>query len=321
MIQIEMGLAGKFRGVMYKADSEGNAIASTAREVIPYQDNLITNGGMNAMAGGTDGTPVASTLYYLAIGTGTTPPSFSDTGLTAQVANVTNYSNPVTTSQITTAPYFVKRTIVYRFAAGVATGILGEVGLNDSNGNYFTHALLKDIGGNPTTVTKLSDEILDVIYDLYFYIPSGVNTGSITLDGTVFNYTIRAIELQTLNRWLYFNGGGAVIGPGGGNGLSGTGNYSRSVSGAPPSDPRDAPVGIVQEQQATSAVADPYVSNSYVRDVEWTWGLDRFNTPGWRGIAIDTFMGSYLIDFGAVVPKTASKSLKLKFRFSWARRT
>lgn len=63
---------------------------------------------------------------------------------------------------------------------GVAAGNLSEVGMGWGNSNLWNRALIKDINGNPTTITILSDEYLDVVSEIRIY-PTPSVSGSFSL--------------------------------------------------------------------------------------------------------------------------------------------
>src|SRR5690606_22234699 len=68
--------------------------------------------------------------------------------------------------------------------------------------------------GNPTTITVLSDEFLEVIYEITLYtIDGATGTLTINIDGTPtdFDYEIRPINMNHGNSWGI---NGAVIGAG-----------------------------------------------------------------------------------------------------------
>ena len=65
-------------------------------------------------------------------------------------------------------------------------------------------ALILDGGGSPTTLTILSDETLDVTYTIRVYPPTTDVTGSITLDGVSYGYTIRPCNVSTSGTGSYY---------------------------------------------------------------------------------------------------------------------
>lgn len=155
-------------------------------------DNLITDAGLNAWGG----SPVGNRMY---IGSGTNAPSVLDTALGNQVA--LSWTSPggsanlnISQSSPTAPDYYCDQVLAARFPAGVGTGNLSEVGLgyniSDSTSApptvLFSRALILDGAGNPVTITKLADEILDVYYTLrcYFDVEDSGYTINITGSGS-----------------------------------------------------------------------------------------------------------------------------------------
>jgi hypothetical protein len=159
-VKLKMGLAGRFKLTMT------NVTDGSVRET-EWFDNIVTDSGLNGI--GT--TNMVARCY---VGTGSTTPADTDTALTSFLAANSSGGTPVSAASVS-SPYYSKNTMVYRFAAGVAAGNISEIGIAPSGTvpqPLFSHALVLDGGGSPTTVTVLSDEILDVTYEIRAYYPS-----------------------------------------------------------------------------------------------------------------------------------------------------
>src|SRR5574337_29456 len=205
-ISLDFKLKARYKMEAHKVDSDGNIIST--RVAADWFDNLITNIGLEGIGAHTTG----YNCLYCVVGTGNTTPTFADTNLAAYKA-VSNTANPqslwTAVGQTTTSPYYVILTNKQRFNAGTATGNLSEVGMTTqatssttaATDKLFSRALILDASGNPTTITILPDEILDVTYQIYLYLPNGGAdiTGSFnqTIDGVVtpFSYTLRAANV------------------------------------------------------------------------------------------------------------------------------
>ena len=91
------------------------------------------------------------------------------------------------------SPYYRWAKVTWRFGQGVAAGNISEVGLGWGNSNLWNRALIKDANGNPTTITVLSDEYLDVVSEIRDY-PTLSSSGSFNLldkTGAIINtYTV-----------------------------------------------------------------------------------------------------------------------------------
>lgn len=140
--------------------------------------NLVLNAGLDRLS-------VGRADSQLNIGSGNSTPAITQTNLDSFMAASTtvqtqasgrNFDNP-------SQPYYwIRRT--YRFNAGVGTGTIAELGLGWSNTNCFNRTLVKDSGGNPTTITKLSDEYLDVLTETRVYPQPNISGSFNLLDKT-----------------------------------------------------------------------------------------------------------------------------------------
>lgn len=127
-----------------------------------------------------------SMITYLNIGSGTSTPTETQTGLdnrlytTNTLFNSTNYYNYVI-DQTTT--YYVKRTKIFQFNVGTCTGSISELGLSRlSNAEYFNRQLIKDAQGNPTTLVIAADEGLRITCEVRMYIDPATQLWSEVID-------------------------------------------------------------------------------------------------------------------------------------------
>lgn len=266
--------------------------------------NLITTNGLDLIGSG------LGLFAVCVVGTGNTTPSNSDTALQTLVGQ---HSSIISSNQAAqaSAPYYGQSTITFRFNAGVATGNLAEVGVGQSSTSLFSRALILDGGGSPTTITVLSSEALDVTYQLRNYSPASDVTGSITVQGVTYNYTVRA-ALANSTIWApSSNSRGGIGSVTAFNGVIG------AVTAVSPSGSSSAFDGIANAS---------YSSGSFQRDAACTCGLTAGNLAG--GITAlqvlfdpqsATHLGGIQIGLDAAIPKDATKVLSMSFRHSWAR--
>jgi len=66
----------------------------------------------------------------------------------------------------------------------VAAGTLAEVGVGNSNKQLLSRALIKDAQGNPTSITVLPDEILQVSWVFRLYWPQNTVSGTVNIIGS-----------------------------------------------------------------------------------------------------------------------------------------
>src|SRR5690625_2085009 len=159
------GTRGRFTGIYaHQEDDDGNVIPGTVRKLAGENDieqepgfaNLITDNGMELLKG----------YLFLAncyVGSGSTPPTNADTALEALVDTLskTNGPNegPSDLSPVSGDPY-CSAVCTYKSGKGTAAGNLSEIAIGKASNNLFSRALIKDSGGNPTTITVTSIEYL-----------------------------------------------------------------------------------------------------------------------------------------------------------------
>lgn len=163
------GIGAVLKLVVRKADTD-----EIVRET-PEFHNLVLTTGLARMAVGT-------WIYRCCVGTGNSNPVVSQVALDSFLASTTTIVTGAANTggiQVTDAPFYWFGRRTWRFAVGVATGNISEIGLGWGNSNLWNRALVKDIEGNPTTITVLADEYLDVISEVRVYPQE--STGSFNL--------------------------------------------------------------------------------------------------------------------------------------------
>jgi len=284
-----------------------NPITRKTRMLADWFPNLIVNEGADFLGGFTPGgAAISGWMTFCLVGTGNTPPAGTDTALQSFLAS-TQSTNFATASAAGSSPYYGARTTQYNFAAGTATGNLSEVGVGviGTNGELFSHSLILDSLGSPTTITVLSNEALYVTYQLRQYVPLNDVTGSISISGSPYTYTLRAANATSTTSWALGNGAFGTMSSGSfvTNGVLGTITSGPTGTAAAP----------------TSIVTDPYSLGSSQRTATATWGLSDGNLAGGITCFYMSFngRGDYQMQFGAAIPKDASHVLTLSGGHSW----
>lgn len=191
-----IGMAGEFRCVVKKSD--GSTKIDTG-----YQKNLILNQGLDFFGDG-KGTDM---MAYCVIGSGNSQPIYTqnklDTAITGVVGSVASYKYDYDAARDGNL-YKTNKVCKYSFT-GLNNVNISEVGLASNYSNtttYYlcTRALIKDSQGNPTTITVLSGEILEVYYKLWAIYDTTDKTGQINvLDGAgnqvPYNYKARLMKV------------------------------------------------------------------------------------------------------------------------------
>ena len=165
----KVGIGAVFKLVVRKADTD-----EVVRETPEFQ-NIVLTTGLARMAVGT-------WIDRCCVGTGNSTPVASQVALDSFLASSTTAATgaaDVGGIQITTAPFYWFGRRTWRFAVGTATGNISEIGLGWGNTSLWNRALVKDVSGNPTTITVLSDEYLDVIAEVRVYPQESTGTFNI----------------------------------------------------------------------------------------------------------------------------------------------
>lgn len=304
-IALPSGFAGYYKMEAIRPNGSRRVLAD-------WFPNLITNVGLDDIGYGT-GTQLSACV----VGSGAATPTFSDSALAAQIASTTTIQNSVSGSQ-PSAPYYGWINRTWRFAAGVAAGNLAEVGVKTSTGGgkMFSRALILDGLGAPTTITVLSDEVLDVTYQLRLYPYLSDITGSVVIGGVSYNYTARAANVTSGVLALQPQVWGGVGGPSANGCTVYTGTISAAITGNPSGS---AAAGGVLTLAS-------YTPNALFRDGTFAFGLNFGNVSGgFRSVLLElgwtVYMGRIQIEFDAAVPKDATKVMSLTFRHTWARKS
>lgn len=292
------------------------------RLLADWQDNLVTDYGLNALGNG------GTNAGRCHVGTGNTPPNVADTTLAAwKAANSSKIGDGYYTGSPNggqaNPPYYGWKRGTYRFAAGSATGNLSEVGLSSSgiNEKMLTRALIKDVNGNPTTITVLADEMLDVTYEIRMYPPLTDVVKQVVISGNLYTFTIRARRVVDGNLWGYFIDHEAGLEYNGkyAPGTSIVGYYNVTTLG-PLTGTIDGSSGGSTGQ--TGGTNLPYENGTLFRDFVVTFNTGMFTRPeGMSGLEVTTTKGSYQILVSPPIPKNGTNNLQLVFRVSWARYT
>lgn len=269
--------------------------------------NIITDGGLNRLGTGAAGGTCV-------IGTGTATPAATDSALQNLSASTTNINQyQMSNSGAPDYAHFWTRT--FRFALGALNGNYTEVGVGWATSSLFSRALILDGGGNPTTITVLADEQLDVIYQLRTYSPTTDWGGT---------YTIGGVSTDVVGRLS--QAGGTF----GGTGGPLSGSLDATVISGFGKSAYTGDIGVITglpsgtNNSVVTAASATYSNNSLVRDTTVTGGLNEWNLSG--GIRSVHLPGStavahsYQYQFTPKIAKDNTKTLALTFRIGWGRR-
>jgi hypothetical protein len=284
---------------------EGKKIITKSTEFFP---NLITNYGLDRCATNTD------YLSYCHVGSGSTTPSVNDTTLVAFIASVTGTAVYSTEGS---PNYYTKVIKTYSFSIGAAAGNISELGISclSTTGGLFSRALVLDSFGDPTTITVLSDEYLNVVYELRFYPKLTDDTGTVVFTGNIggsYNWIFRCANVGTHSS---YNDGWALLNANGYTSPMNNTYYNYAYTST-----LDITT-ITSSNPATDAVS--FTSGSYTNGT-YSINFTLYASPtqtnkNIRSISFKMGPGKYQIQFDPYIPKTNVQSITLIIQCSFGR--
>jgi hypothetical protein len=277
------------------------------RSETPWIKNLILNTGLVQLG-------IDSARAKCWVGTGTSTPLVTDTGLQSPLTSTSDRSGIGGGYGNSGEPdYYLWRRHAYRFAAGVAAGNLTEIGISSTNSVFLSRSLIKDEFGQPTSFTVLSDEVLDVVYEFRSYPNLSDLEYTISVAGQSHDLISRVSNVS----YAYFSSLSSAIS------FSVSSSYYYMVHAEPIGSILSYPPGTASG--AASAILQAYQNNS-VSAVQINYGLSEGNFVG--GIkslsvgapAMDYSHTGFQININPPIMKTSSHVLALNCQFSWGRR-
>lgn len=255
--------------------------------------NIIVNGAFdfwlqNTSSGGIGG---------FVAGAGTATPQPTDTALQSFLGGGSSLQESWVTRNTTVSPRSITVGVRIRAGEGAVVGNVAEIALTrgspSSSAPIINRARVVDEMGNPTTVTVLSDEFLEVIYEITLYaIEGATGTLTINIDGTPtnFDYEIRPINMNSTSWWgigasagntVRFNPSGLLA-----FGASGPGCHVTNETTFGDPSASSAPAGYADSNRFTSRVLAPYVpgSNERLQTIRLPLNNGNIAAPGIRSI-------------------------------------
>ena len=316
-----IGMAGEFRCVVKKSD--GSTKIDTG-----YQKNLILNQGLDFF--GYDSGYMTS---YCVIGSGNSAPAYSQNKLDAFLAATGTTGSPAypvykTDYDKVRDGNLYKASVTNKYSFTNIVGNICEIGLasgysSPTTYNLCTRALIKDSSGNPTTITVLSGETLDIYYKLWRITDlTDKNTTLNVLDGVGGSVAYNVI---TRPSYIGFNSGdydhanrsigipaayrmGAAL-----NVKGDTGELTIANSAFNP----------VNSSGVSSITWSPYVAGSYKRQLTANATVNELNL-NIRRFQIQFGFGDFQFRVGKVsddspLVKNNTQTLSIPIEISWGR--
>ena len=310
---MQVGLYGEVKVIVKRADD-------TVRLDTGFFPNVITNLGLDAIGNDND------LFNYCSVGGGNSKPLNTNTKLDnflaagSQISSESKYDyDPVRDTEF----YKCSRTVGYRFE-GLDNKNISEVGLvgDYASGQHpaYTRTLIKNSAGEPTVITVLSGEILELQYRLWqvFDVKDKDQVVTAMIDGVEvpFNVKIRLAGVggNLGGSWSY----AAVVGQGVMYGGSSS-NSHRFGTGE---------LGEITGQNSglTNVYGlswEAYQPSTYKRKFYVNASITEAVHPI-RSLLFFTGLGAYQVRFGTVdgdlpIDKTNQDILQLGFEMSWGR--
>lgn len=295
-----------------------NVKTGVTRELTDWFGNILLTNGRNELA-------KRDWFTACQVGTDSTLPNRNQTALLGYVAGSSSIEE-VTQGAQSTAPYYGWKRKRFRFlnGSGIGNENLNEVGIgwSTATGDFLvTRALITNLLGEQTTVTPLPDEILDIVVEIRYYPPLNDVTGTVTLNGTVYDWIIRAASVTSTTAWAN-NIGKQIFAL---TTVNWTG-YDNDI-GSITTGPNGVPVPADTFNNYTAG----YQENSYQIAMGNICGPGTLNVDGWyittgkllRSILIATSAGYYQLQFdsqsnpGFGVPKTNNETMRVQVLLGW----
>lgn len=271
-------------------------------------NNLVLDVGLNRIGTGT-------WFSSCHVGTSSVAPVTTDVALGNQIAVTSTKNGADTGGTAATSPFYTFRRATFRFNAGTFSGQnLAEVAIGWGGTNIFNRALIRDNLGDPTTITVLSTEVLDILTEVRIYQSEVDVTGSVALrqpNSTLIsnhNYVARrsqqisnpdstiGTQIDAAATWAIYTGGlGTIL-----QVPSGTSVTANNTSG-------------------NSITALAYSNNSYERVFNCNVGLNNANAGTNRTILLSTTLGRWQVEYTPVLPKNNTQVLTIPLKVSWGR--
>lgn len=302
--QIKQKIGARFKLIARKANN-----GSIARES-EWFSNIVLNTGLNRMS-------VGRWIDRCCIGAGNSTPLATQTALDNFLASTTKIQASTGSRQVTIEPYYYSATVTWRFGEGVAAGNLSEVGLGWGDTNLWNRALIRDVNGNPTTMTILSDEFLDVISEIRVYPERKI-------EGT-FNLLDKSGSIKSVHNYVAYP---AII-------ADGTAGFSlvcfprlpygytypstQGINNSPVDNPGG---GLVSWDGYTQELSNPTPTSSRCKityNLQQANGTHKSFSLPIEGLLAATSMNRVKVEIDPPITKTNLQVMTYTFELSWGR--
>jgi hypothetical protein len=188
-----IGIAGQYR---IERRRNGRVIEQT-----PWFGNLVTDAGLDSF-----GTGFLTPLVYL--GTGSTPPTVADTGLSGTLVasmgagGAFNQSVNLDVRAAEPPAYYAQR-YLWAFPVGAVVGTVAEVAIGKGSpiNLLFSRALARDEDGDLAAVTFSAADQAVVHYELRQYVDLSDLALTVAINGVDRSVIVRPSSIETSSMW------------------------------------------------------------------------------------------------------------------------
>lgn len=295
---MKIELSGRFKIEAIRPDGSKRVLAE-------WFPNLILDAGLNRIGSG-------GFMNRCMVGSSSTAPLVGQTTLVTPVASTDTVLGTSFGTELASNYCYARST--YRFGAGAAAGNLSEVGVGWSASACFSRALIVDGGGTPTSITVLSDEILDVTYEFRQYWPTGDGTATLSVNSVNYSVVSRACHVGdwaiTMHRFI-------------GNGSNDLSTFyfgARSYRGGTPANLGGITLdpGMTDNGDGTLSYGASYVNNSYERGYVASFDPGIVNPI--TAVRVYGSMGIFKLSIDPAMPKDNTNTFSVNVKYTWARK-
>lgn len=293
--------------------------------------NLITDIGLERL--GSVGN--SQSLYpFCRVGSGNSEPDPDNRQLDNQLGSA-GAGNATAVQGVNLAGGYAWARITWTFGVGAVVGNVSEIGTGwaATGDTLFSRALVRDVNGNPTSISILSDEQLRVTWEHHRYWQQSPNTGTISNEGNKGGDYIWQASPRQVQDWLIVqvagSGGGQIISNGSlsPNSSMGTSQaaFTVALSGVSALGDINSPLtgGVVATPAGSCSASKPSPTS-----LRWTFsfnvsqgnnaaGINGFHFACGGSTALSSFQFKALID--PPLMKTSDDFLRVSLDLSWGR--
>ena len=281
--------------------------------------NMILDSGLREIASN------SSYMYYCNVGSSNTPVTAVQTSLGNRLHySYANGPGNGATGADNSDPEnrFIFRRRVVRFNPTGSAYNVSEIGFGwNTTGSLFNRALVLDTNGNPTTISVLENEYLDITYEVRLYPPTQIFSGTFTPTGK---------DTQTRTWTACAAGNGGLVNYDSSAGWSLEGNFkfinsysNLRVSNGPMGNPfydlnTGSGIQLGYSSNSTAGVLDSVENKIYYTAY---FGLDVANfINGIKSVHFGTGGPRIKMEFDIPFMKTNTDDISITIAYSWGRK-